>query len=90
VEVLTFVAALTKRVTLGTSVMDMPYYNPVVLARRLMILDVLSGGRLRVGLGQGWSKDEYEAAGATFENRAARADEFLRVVKAVWTRALLG
>ena len=85
VETLTFVAAQTKRIALGTSVLDMPYYNPVMLARRLTTLDVLSGGRLRVGLGQGWSKDEYDAAGASFKDRGARADEFLQVLKAIWT-----
>lgn len=85
VETLTFVAAHTRRIALGTSVLDMPYYNPVMLARRLTTLDVLSGGRLRVGLGQGWSKDEYEAVGATFQGRGARADEFLQVLKAIWT-----
>jgi len=85
VETLTFVAAHTRRIALGTSVLDMPYYNPVMLARHLTTLDVLSGGRLRVGLGQGWSKDEYEAVGATFRGRGARADEFLQVLKAIWT-----
>jgi len=56
------------------------------LARRLTTLDVLSGGRLRVGLGLGWSRDEYDAAGASFtKGRGRRADEFLRVLKAVWT-----
>ncbi len=52
-EVLTFAAAHTRRIFLGTSVLDIPYYNPVMLARRLTTLDVLSGGRLRVGLGLG-------------------------------------
>ncbi len=85
VETLTFVAAQTKRSALGTSVLDMPYYNPVMLARRLTTLDVLSGGRVRVGLGQGWSKDEYDAVGASFKDRGARADEFLQVLKAIWT-----
>lgn len=83
--VLTFVAAATKRIALGTSVLDMPYYNPVILARRLTTLDVLSGGRLRLGLGLGWSKDEYDAVGATFKDRGPRADEFLQVLKAIWT-----
>jgi alkanesulfonate monooxygenase SsuD/methylene tetrahydromethanopterin reductase-like flavin-dependent oxidoreductase (luciferase family) len=64
VEVLAFAAAHTRRVTLGTSVLNMPYYNPVVTARRLATLDVLSGGRARVGLGQAWSVDELEAVGA--------------------------
>ena len=85
VETLTFVAGHTKRIALGTNVLDLPYYNPVMLARRLTTLDVLSGGRLRVGFGQGWSKDEYDAAGATFKERGARADEFLQVLKAIWT-----
>ncbi len=84
-EVLTFVAGHTQRAALGTSILDMPYYNPVMLARRLTTLDVLSGGRLRLGLGLGWSKDEYDATGATFKDRGARADEFLQVLKAIWT-----
>ncbi len=60
-EALTFAAAQTKKVTLGTSVLDIPYYNPVMLARRLTTIDYLSNGRLRVGLGLGWSQDEMEA-----------------------------
>lgn len=82
---LTFLAAKTSRIGLGTSVLDMPYYNPVMLARQLTTLDVLSQGRLRLGLGLGWSKDEYDAVGATFKERGARADEFLQVLKAIWT-----
>lgn len=84
-EALTFVAALTKKIALGTSVLDIPYYNPVMLARRLTTLDFLSGGRLRVGLGLGWSKDEMDAAGADLKQRGAMADEFLQVLKAIWT-----
>jgi len=85
VETLTYVAAHTERIGLGTSVLIMPLHNPVVLARQLATLDVLSGGRLRVGLGQGWSLDEIEAAGSRMAGRAARADEFLKVIDAVWT-----
>ncbi len=84
-ETLTYVAGHTKRIGLGTSVLDLPYYNPVMLARRLSTLDVLSGGRLRVGLGLGWSKDEFDAVGATLKERGARADEFLQVLKTIWT-----
>jgi probable F420-dependent oxidoreductase len=82
---LTFVAAQTKTIALGTSVLDIPYYNPVMLARRLTTLDQLSHGRLRLGLGLGWSKDEMDAAGASMQQRGARADEFLQVLKAIWT-----
>jgi probable F420-dependent oxidoreductase len=84
-EALTFVAGQTKRIKLGTSVLDMPYYNPVVLARRLSTIDVLSNGRLLVGLGLGWSKDEMDATGADMTKRGALADEFLQVLKTIWT-----
>ena len=84
-DALTFAAAQTKKITLGTSVLDIPYYNPVMLARRLTTLDFLSGGRLRVGFGLGWAKDEMEAAGADMSQRGVMADEFLQVLKAIWT-----
>jgi len=85
IETLTYAAAHTRRVALGTSVLDMPYYNPVLLARRLTTLDVLSGGRLRVGLGLGWCKDEFDAAGRPMKNLGRFADEFIAVLKAIWT-----
>ncbi len=85
VETLTFAAALTSKIALGTSVLDIPFYNPVTLARRLTTLDVLSRGRLKVGLGLGWSKDEHDAAGADMRIRGKRADEFIAVLKAIWT-----
>lgn len=84
-ETLTFAAAHTSKIALGTSVLDIPYYNPVMLARHVSTLDRLSGGRVRLGLGLGWSQDEYDAVGASFQNRGARADEFLAVLKAIWT-----
>lgn len=84
-DALTFAAAQTQKITLGTSVLDMPYYNPILLARRLSTIDFLSNGRLRVGLGLGWSKDEMDATGADMKTRGARADEFLQVLKSIWT-----
>src|SRR5437588_6122030 len=84
-EALTFVAGQTKKIKLGTSVLDIPYYNPVMLARRLTTLDFLSNGRLRVGLGLGWSTDEMDATGVDIKQRGAMADEFLHVLKAIWT-----
>ena len=83
--VLAFVAASTRTIRLGVSVLIMPLYQPIVLAKQLATLDVLSGGRLDVGLGLGWSSDEWAAAGTPTEHRSARADEFLRCLKAVWT-----
>ena len=74
-ETLTFAAAHTSRIALATGVLNLPWYNPVLLARQLTTLDILSRGRLRVGFGIGWSPDEYEAAGATWQDRGKRADE---------------
>jgi probable F420-dependent oxidoreductase len=84
-ETLTFAAAHTRRIGLGTSILNLPWYNPVLLARQLSTLDVLSGGRLRVGFGIGWSPDEYEAAGSPWHERGRRADEFIRALKRIWT-----
>jgi probable F420-dependent oxidoreductase len=85
-DTLTFAAAQTKKIFLGTSVLDLPYYNPVMLARRLTTIDYLSNGRLRVGLGLGWSEDEMEATGVDMKHRGAMADEFLQILKAIWTQ----
>ena len=85
VETLTFAAAYTSRILLATGVLNLPWYNPVLLARRLTTLDVLSRGRLRVGFGIGWSPDEYEAAGAPWQDRGKRADESIEVLKKIWT-----
>src|SRR6185436_12695487 len=85
-DTLTFVAGQTKKIFLGTSVIDLPYYNPVMLARRLSTIDYLSNGRLRVGLGLGWSKDEMDATGADMKQRGAMADEFLQVLTMIWTQ----
>jgi probable F420-dependent oxidoreductase len=85
-DTLTFLAAHTKRIFLGTSVINIPYYNPVLLGRRLTTIDHLSTGRLRVSFGLGWSQDEMDATGADMKHRGARADEFLQVLKAIWTQ----
>ncbi|MBI4638861.1 MAG: LLM class F420-dependent oxidoreductase [Candidatus Rokubacteria bacterium] len=82
---LAFVTAVTRTIRLGASVLVIPFYSPVVLGKQLATLDVLSRGRLDVGLGLGWSLDEYEAAGASWARRGARADEFLQCLKTVWT-----
>src|ERR687891_740550 len=84
IETLTFVAAHTNKIALGTSVIDMLFHNPVVLARRFATLDVLSEGRAICGLGIGWSKDEYQASNIPFEKRGKRADEFIKALKNIW------
>jgi probable F420-dependent oxidoreductase len=86
VETLTFAAARTERIAVGTSVLNLPWYNPVLLARRLATLDVLSGGRLKLGFGIGWSPEEYEAAGSSWKVRGKRADDSVNALKAIWTK----
>ena len=85
IETLTFVSAHTRKVQLGTSVLVLPYHTPIQLARRIATLDVLSGGRALVGVGTGWSRDEFESVGTPFERRGARCDEFLRAMIELWT-----
>jgi probable F420-dependent oxidoreductase len=79
-----YVAGITDRIRIGIAVLNMPFYAPIVLAKALTSLDVLSGGRLDVGLGLGWSPDEFTAAGAPMEGRGARAEEFLAALDAIW------
>jgi probable F420-dependent oxidoreductase len=85
IETLTFVAARTERIGLGTSVIVSSYHNPVILSKRLATLDQLSGGRLLCGLGVGWSPDEFEASGVPFGKRGTRTDEFLKLLVHLWT-----
>jgi probable F420-dependent oxidoreductase len=81
---LTWAAAHTRTIRLGVSVLIMPFYQPIVLAKQLATLDVMAAGRLDVGVGIGWSLDEFEAAGVPSDRRGARADEFLKVLTAAW------
>jgi probable F420-dependent oxidoreductase len=84
-ETLTYLAANTDRISLGTSIIDMLFQNPVILARRFATLDIFSGGRVIAGLAIGWSKDEYDASGIPFRQKGARADEYMQVLKRIWT-----
>src|ERR1044071_3205502 len=84
IETLAFLAAHTAKVQLGTSVLVLPYHTPIQLARRLATLDVLSAGRAAVGVGVGWSHDEFDAVGTPFARRGARSDEFLAAMLALW------
>lgn len=83
-ELLGAVAAWTERVLLGTSVLVTGNHWPVPLAARLATLDQLSGGRLLVGLGVGWSKEEHTANGVDFHTRGARMEDFIRALEACW------
>jgi probable F420-dependent oxidoreductase len=83
---LAHVAAYTDRIRLGTATVCAPFTAPALLAKTLTSLDVLSGGRLTVGLGMGWLPQEYAAAGVPYERRGARMDEYLRCLEALWTQ----
>jgi probable F420-dependent oxidoreductase len=83
---ITWLAAITERIRVGTSVLVIPYRNPVHMARALATADYLSGGRIILGAGIGWWKEEFEAVGVPFEERAARTIESLRLMKEIWTK----
>ena len=83
-----FVAAKTTRLRLVTSVMILPYRSPVATAKTLATIDVLSKGRVTVGVGVGWLREEFEALGAPdFDRRGAVSDEYLRIFKTLWTES---
>jgi probable F420-dependent oxidoreductase len=81
---LAHVAAVTERIRLGAAIVNMPFYSPVLLAKQLTTLDILSRGRLDAGLGLGWSPEEFQATGVPYERRGARGEEFIRCLKAIW------
>ena len=82
---LAFLAAHTERVRLATGIIILPQRNPVVLAKELASVDVLSQGRLIFGLGAGYLKPEFAAVGARFDDRGARTDEYIDAIRALWT-----
>ena len=82
---LLFAAAVTERVKLGTTVLIIPMRNPIVTAKQLATLDVLSNGRLILGVGAGWMEEEFKMLGVPFERRGARTNEYIRLIKALWT-----
>jgi probable F420-dependent oxidoreductase len=82
---LTFLAAVTDRVRLGTSICLVPQRNPVYTAKYVADLDVLSAGRVEFGVGIGWLKEEFDALNVPWEQRGKRTDEYLQVMKSLWT-----
>jgi probable F420-dependent oxidoreductase len=81
---LSYIAAVTTRVTLGTEVLVLPQRHPTLVAKQVSTLDTLSGGRVRLGVGVGWQESEYEALGEDFHTRGARMDEAIRLLRAYW------
>jgi probable F420-dependent oxidoreductase len=84
---LSHVAAVTTRVTLGTEVLVLPQRQPALVAKQVSTLDTLSGGRVRLGVGVGWQESEYEALGEAFRTRGARMDEAIALLRTYWGEA---
>lgn len=84
-----YLAGLTKRIELATGVIILPQRQTVLVAKQAAALDVLSGGRLRLGIGIGWNPVEYEALGENFKNRGRRSEEQVEVMRKLWTQELV-
>lgn len=81
---LAFAGAATERIHLATGILILPQRNPLVLAKEVATLDDLTGGRVVLGIGVGWLREEFDALGVPFARRGARADEYVEVMRAVW------
>ncbi len=81
---LSFIAARTQRIRLATGILLLPEHNPLVVAKQAATLDVLSAGRFALGVGIGWSAEEFAALGVPFARRGARTDEYIRAMRRVW------
>lgn len=79
------VAAVTERVGLGTAALVLPQRNPVLLAKQVASIDALSGGRVALGIGAGWLREEFDALGMPFEGRGARMEEWIELLRECWT-----
>jgi probable F420-dependent oxidoreductase len=84
-----FLAAATSKLRLGTGVALVPQRNPIYTAKEVCTLDWLSDGRFDFGIGVGWNKEEVEACGYSFQDRGARCDEFLEVMRKLWTEPVV-
>ena len=84
---LSFIAARTSTIRLGTGILIVPQRNPLVLAKELATLDFLSGGRMILGAGVGWLEEEFDALGIPFAGRGHRTEEAIRAMRTLWSRA---
>jgi probable F420-dependent oxidoreductase len=81
---LSFAAAVTTTIRIATGVLLLPEHNPVLVAKQAATLDTLSGGRLTLGVGIGWSREEFDALGVPFERRGARTEEYVAAMRTLW------
>jgi probable F420-dependent oxidoreductase len=80
-----YVAAATSRIKLGTAILILPQHNPVITAKQVATLDHMSGGRILLGIGVGWMKEEFDAIGASFHDRGKRTDEYVAAMRELWS-----
>jgi len=80
-----YVAAATTRINLATGILILPQHNPVVCAKQVATLDAMSGGRVLLGIGVGWLKEEFDAIGVPFEDRGRRTDEYIAAMRELWS-----
>ena len=79
-----YVGGQTSRIKLGTGILILPQHSPVITAKQVATLDRMTGGRVLLGIGVGWLKEEFEVIGAQFDERAARTDEYVAAMRALW------
>jgi probable F420-dependent oxidoreductase len=85
---LTYLAAVTERIRLGTAMLILPQRHPIILAKELSTLDQYSAGRLTLGIGVGWNSEEVAAMGQGFKDRGRRCDEWLAVMRTLWSEEI--
>jgi probable F420-dependent oxidoreductase len=81
-----YVAAHTSRIKLATGILILPQHNPVICAKQVATLDYMSGGRVLLGIGVGWLKEEFDALGVPFAERGARTEEYIGALRALWSQ----
>ncbi|MEM7339662.1 MAG: LLM class F420-dependent oxidoreductase [Actinomycetota bacterium] len=80
-----FMAGVTSTLRFGTAILILPQHNPVITAKQVATLDHLSGGRIMLGIGVGWMREEFDAIGASFDDRGPRTDEYVAAMRELWT-----
>ena len=81
-----YVAAATSRINLATGILILPQHNPVITAKQIATLDFMSGGRVLLGIGVGWMREEFEALGVPFDDLGARTDDYVGAMRALWSQ----
>ncbi len=81
-----YVAAATKSIKLATGILILPQHNPVIMAKQVATLDHMSGGRVLLGIGVGWMREEFDAIGTPFDDRGPRTDDYVGAMRALWSQ----